>query len=233
MKERAFDALAPDYADALADPWRDRFAADGAFFIHQKCRVLMREALRRGGLPAHPLVLDVGCGQAPAVAFLAETWRTVGADVSPEMLKGAPAGCRLVVQEPCSLPFGDSTFDIAFAFCVYHHIERRDHVRHLREIARVLKPGGQVFVFEHNPWNPVTQLIFRRAPIDRGCHMIVPARLRRTFRDAGLAPDRTGYLLFFPERWIRVLDRLERRLSWLPFGGQYFVTARKPTIAAA
>jgi hypothetical protein len=36
------------------------------------------------------------------------------------------------------------------------------------EMARVLRPGGVVCIMEHNQWNPVTQLIVRRARMDDG-----------------------------------------------------------------
>lgn len=225
MKSNTFDAYASDYEGHLDDPWRRRFAAGSGFFIHQKCRAMLREI---GDVATRPLALDVGCGGAPAVEFLSSRWRTVGTDVSLKMLSGGPSGLKLAVQEPFALPFRDDTFDIVFAFCVYHHLHRADHVRHLRELTRVLRPGGRLFVFEHNPFNPITQIVFRRAPVDRGCRMIPPMQLRRTFAAASLSSLRTGYLLFVPEVWARGLERVEAALRWLPLGGQYFVSGIKP-----
>ena len=36
-----------------------------------------------------------------------------------------------------------------------------------REVTRLLRPGGRLYVFEHNPWNPVAQWVVRHTPIDR------------------------------------------------------------------
>ena len=119
-------------------------------------------------------------------------------------------------------------FDAAFAFCVYHHIDVWDRVRHLRELRRVVRPGGVVAVFEHNPFNPVTRVIFRRATVDRGCQMIYPSVLRRMFVDAGLVDVSVGYLLFMPERVAAVIGFVEDALRWLPLGGQYFLSATVP-----
>ena len=224
----AFDELAADYEAGIDDPWRGRFAATDEFFIHQKCRAMTREVGRRGpAMAPHPLALDVGCGKGPALAFFQHRWRMVGADVSQGMLRGAPTGLKLVVQEPFALPFADHTFDIVYAFCVYHHIERRDHERHFDELVRVVRPGGHVFVFEHNPFNPVTRIIFRRALVDRGCRMLAPAYVRRLFEGSGLRAVTTGYMLFLPETLARWFGRVEDALRWLPFGGQYFVAGTK------
>jgi len=227
MKTNAFDAHAVDYESSLDDPWRRRFADGSAFFIHQKCRAMLREVGDDGAVPHRRLALDVGCGLGPAVAFLSDRWTTIGTDVSHQMLRAAGGGLKVAVQEPFALPFRDHTFDVVFAFCVYHHVDRADHVRHLRELARVARPGGRVFVFEHNPFNPVTQVVFRRASVDRGCRMVAPASLRRTFADAGLSSVRTGYVLFFPQAWAAALERIEAWLQWLPLGGQYFVSGTK------
>jgi SAM-dependent methyltransferase len=235
-----FDALALDYESALADPWRERFADSSDFFIHQKCRAMLRDLdrhpvpnnirndVRNGAVvPRAPLALDVGCGRGPAVAFLRDRWRVIGTDVSADMIKQAPARLPLAVQEPFALPFPGDTFDVVFAFCVYHHLARSDHARHLRELVRVARPGGRVFVFEHNPFNPVTRVVFHRAPIDRGCRMIAPADLRTTFRSEGLTSLRTGYVLFVPQAWSRRTGALEDVLRWLPVGGQYYIVGRK------
>jgi SAM-dependent methyltransferase len=228
MTMESFDQFARDYDHLLDDPLRQRFAGDGDFFIHQKCRVLMRQLRRRTAGARTLRLLDAGCGQGTAIAFLRKVARVFGTDVSLPMVREAVHHGPVAVQEPYALPFSDGVFDAAYAFCVYHHIEDREHLRHLRELTRIVAPGGHVFVFEHNPFNPVTKRIFDRAPIDRGCHMIKPARLRALFRDAGLKEVEQGYLLFLPQMLWKRLGFVEPALAWLPLGGQYFVSGRKP-----
>jgi SAM-dependent methyltransferase len=224
-----FDALAADYDAALDDPWRSRFADNADFFIDQKCRAMMREVERRNGRDAAPArVLDVGCGRGPAVRFLREHWSTFGADVSMKMLREASSALPLVAQEPSRLPFADDVFDVVFAICVYHHLERHELVAHMREMVRVARPGGLVFVFEHNPYNPVTQMVFRRAPIDQGHVMLPPREVRAVFRAGGLTDLTTRYVLFFPQGLARRAARIEEALGLVPLGGQYFVAGRKP-----
>jgi SAM-dependent methyltransferase len=226
----SFDRYARDYDNLLDDPLRRRFAGDGEFFIHQKCRVLMRR-LGSGGRQKLRL-LDAGCGQGTAMAFLRPHAAVVGTDISLAMISEAVSRGPVAVQEPFDLPFRDGTFDAAYAFCVYHHIDDQHHVRHLRELARVVKPGGRVLVFEHNPYNPVTKRIFERAPVDKGCHMIAPPRLRGLFQEAGLDTIEQEYLLFLPEVLWNWFGALERGLSWLPLGGQYMVSGRKREVPA-
>jgi SAM-dependent methyltransferase len=227
----SFDDLADRYDELLRDPLRDRFADGSEFFIRQKCRIVERRLARRAG--GRPLrVLDVGCGQGTALACFGRQVRVFGADVSQPMLRAAVTRGPVTVQEPLRLPFADGTFDAAYAFCIYHHIREADRVTHLRELRRVVADGGEVMVFEHNPYNPVTARIFARAPIDRGCRMIAPAALRQTFRAAGFDTISQGYLLFVPQRLYSALGFLEPALSWLPLGGQYFVAGTRRAAGA-
>jgi SAM-dependent methyltransferase len=222
----SFDEFAGQYDDLLRDPLRDRFAGGSDFFIKQKCRIVARRLPKAAGRPLR--VLDAGCGQGTAFQFFDPAVHVFGSDISIPMLRDAARRGPVTVQEPYSLPFADNTFDAVYAFCIYHHIPDAYHETHLRELKRVVKPGGQVMVFEHNPYNPVTARIFARAPIDRGCHMIKPAALRRTFMNAGFTgPVDQGYLLFVPESLHTMFGGIEPALSWLPLGGQYFVAGRK------
>jgi len=223
----SFDRFADDYERLLDDPLRRSFAGDSTFFIAQKCRVLRRH-LDWPLQPSERLrVLDAGCGPGTALALLRGSCNMVGSDVSLGMLGQAVRHGPVVAQEPFDLPFRPDVFDAAFAFCVYHHIEASERLRHLREMVRVLRPGGLLFVFEHNPLNPVTRIVFQRAEVDRGCHMIPRRHTSRLFQEAGLRDVRHGYLLFVPHMLERVLGAMERHLEWLPLGGQYYVCGRK------
>ena len=223
----SFDRFADGYEQLLDDPMRRRFADDSGFFILQKCRTLQRHLQRDLPSGKRLRILDAGCGPGTAMTFLRESCHVVGSDVSTAMLEHAVREGPVVAQEPFDLPFKTGAFDAAFAFCVYHHVPAEERVRHLREVSRVLRPGGRLYVFEHNPLNPVTRLVFNRAPVDQGCHMIPRRQLSRMFREAGLDDLRHGYLLFVPQSLGRIFGPLEPHLEWLPFGGQYFVSGRR------
>jgi len=226
MTPDPFQDFAGSYDELLHDPLRDRFADGSEFFIRQKCRNVERR-LARLARGRRLRVLDAGCGLGTALTCFGSDVRVFGSDTSQPMLRAAVKRGPVTVQEPLRLPFADDTFDAVYAFCIYHHIADADHVPHLRELRRVVAPGGEVMVFEHNPYNPITARIFARAPIDRGCHMIAPGTLRATFGAAGFDAVSHGYLLFVPERLEPLLGFLERALAWLPLGGQYFVAGRK------
>ncbi len=89
--------------------------------------------------PVRGKVLDVGCG-AGSVAKAVKRERpdldVVGCDVSRSAL--AVADFRAAEAE--KLPFADGEFDFVWIFDVLEHVEKPEQV--LREIARVLRPGG-------------------------------------------------------------------------------------------
>jgi ubiquinone/menaquinone biosynthesis C-methylase UbiE len=106
--------------------------------------------------------LDVCCGTGAAMAMLRPhcSERVVGIDFSQGMLEvgrqriaEAPGSARLefVCGDVLAMPFA-SAFDIAVSFGAFGHILRKDEPVLVREIARVLKPGGRfVFVTTHLP----------------------------------------------------------------------------------
>jgi ubiquinone/menaquinone biosynthesis C-methylase UbiE len=85
-------------------------------------------------------VLDVGCGHG---RFLPP--RGIGVDLDHERLLAARARSATLVQADAhALPFSDGTFDTVFANRMLNAAGRVDGV--LREIVRVLRPGGTVVV---------------------------------------------------------------------------------------
>ncbi|HEU0305158.1 MAG TPA: class I SAM-dependent methyltransferase, partial [Gaiellaceae bacterium] len=66
-----------------------------------------------------------------------ETWRELAGDVP---------GLTLEVADGRALPFGDASFDHACSISVLEHIEEPGDSEALRELARVVRPGGRVLV---------------------------------------------------------------------------------------
>ena len=71
-----------------------------------------------------------------------------------------------------------------------------EHVALLAEIRRVLKPQGLLFVFEHNPLNPLTRHAVDTCPFDENAVLIRAPKMRRRVLDAAFAEARINYRIF-------------------------------------
>jgi ubiquinone/menaquinone biosynthesis C-methylase UbiE len=103
-------------------------------------------------LPPSPRarVLDLNCGTGVLLQDLTKRYRhPVGIDLSPHMLAAA-AGRRpdLVRGDGEMLPFGSASLDAVVCRGALHHLP--DVARGIREVARVLRPGGRVVMAEPN-----------------------------------------------------------------------------------
>jgi Methylase involved in ubiquinone/menaquinone biosynthesis len=97
-------------------------------------------------------VLELGCGNGKTFAALKERSCTVtGIDISVS----AAALCRhqvpetknseVAVADACRLPFAAGAFDAVVAFHILGHLPEHDRARAMGEIARVLRPGGDLY----------------------------------------------------------------------------------------
>src|SRR5690242_1717369 len=97
--------------------------------------------------PARATLLDIGCGTGGNSLAMAPFGRVVGLDVSPEAFRQQPPrpyGGRVVAGAE-RLPFADGAFDVVCALDVIEHLD--DDVGCVREIRRVLRPGGHAVFF--------------------------------------------------------------------------------------
>jgi ubiquinone/menaquinone biosynthesis C-methylase UbiE len=127
------------------------------------------------------------------------------------------------------LPFGDARFDLITAVCVYHHVAMPDRRLLTREVVRVLRPGGVFAMIEHNPFNPVTQFIVKRTPVDQNAQLLKPSQARSLLRGAELGDLKSQFFLYFPESVYARLRGVEKVLSSIPLGGQYAVFGARPS----
>jgi SAM-dependent methyltransferase len=225
-----FDQYAPSYADLLDDPVRNRFARDPLHF-HRRKWILIESLLRDAGANLHSLRwLDVGCGRGELLELAGlEFKQAMGCDPSSNMLSSNTSFEMHKQQSLVELPFEDNSVDFVTAVCVYHHVHGEARTLLTNDIRRVLVPGGLCCIIEHNPWNPVTQAIVKRCPVDVDAELLTLQTAAKLFEASGFESIETEYFLYFPELLFNSrAGALERSLYKLPFGGQYALLTRNP-----
>jgi SAM-dependent methyltransferase len=183
--------------------------ADHWWFVGR--RRLFSDIVEGLSLPPDPAILDVGTGTGANLRLLRDLGfkRVTGVDFSPEAIRFcAEKGLGEVRSgDVCALPCTDRQFDLVFATDIIEHVD--DDIAALREIRRVLKPGGCVLLTV-----PAFPMLWGLQ--DEVSHHKRRYRLRELLgrlRRAGLSPQRYfyfNYLLFLPILAARRLMRLLR-----------------------
>lgn len=220
MPAAKFDAYARSYEELH----NENLTASGEsleYFAEYKLA-----CLKRAGAPLGAPLLDYGCGIGNVTSVLGRAFTDVhGYDPSSESLR--------VVQErmPGSTFYSDSErmpdahFETAVLSGVLHHVPRAERIPTMQTVRKKLRPSGRVFVFEHNPLNPVTLRAVATCPFDDDADLLFPWQAKRLLRDAGFSDVRVQFIVFFP-RPLAFLRRLEPKLGWLPGGAQMLVSGR-------
>jgi len=107
-------------------------------------------------------LLNIGCAHGPDFLPFKQGFDLYGVDFSTEMLKFARKysqkfgfAVNLSLADACHLPYPDETFDWAISVATYHHLTgRQEQQAALKELKRVLKPGGEAFITVWNRWQP-------------------------------------------------------------------------------
>ena len=224
--KREFD----QYADSYTDLIRSAIRASGeepSFFSAMKARY-MAAWLDAHASNSPPNVLDFGCGIGNSIPHLREAFPAAklhGVDPSGESIRIASEThpyAAFSINTDETIPFAEHSFDLIQVACVFHHSPPPNRLDWMREIRRVLKPGGDVFVFEHNVLNPLTVKSVRSSPVDEDAILLPRRELLDLLRNAAFKQISSQYIVFFPKMLAR-LRPLEPFLGWLPFGAQYVV----------
>jgi SAM-dependent methyltransferase len=125
---------------------------------------------------ASDVVADLGCGSGRALVWNRD-WgaQTIGVDITPFFAEEARRDVDLLLADLRRLPFADGTFSKAYSLDVLEHLSPESLRGMLKEAARILRPGGRLFVYTH---------VRKNAPIARGLRWI--NGLARQLERAGL-----------------------------------------------
>jgi len=218
-----FDAYGKGYQDVVQSSI-DFSGLSYDFVTAAKADIIGEVLATRFGPQAKPSALDVGCGVGVLHGYVRNHFSRFSAvDVSVNCIEQAAranSGVEYRTYAGTELPFACGEFDFAFAICVLHHVPPADWLDFMREMARVIRPGGAMCIIEHNPLNLLTQLSVRRCEFDRDAVLLPAWRTARLMRQAGLREIDSRYFLLLPSAASPV-RRIERGLARLPLGAQY------------
>lgn len=220
--QQHFNELAAEYGEQIPAAVRDRV-------VGRKLDA-MQTWMDAAGIPSGARGLDVGCGPGWYAAEMARAGYAMDAcDRSTGQLREAK---RLITAESVAvdlaaadgraLPYPDAFFDFAYAVNVLHHVtEPGGRERALREIVRVLKPGGSFFLHEINTDNPVFAFYMGYMfpllrDIDDGTELWIKPRGLPEVEGARWDRERSYFTFlpdFIPPPLLRLLAPLEKGLE--------------------
>lgn len=179
-------------------------------------------------------ILNFGCGIGKSEKFIIKYFsksNIVSVDVSEKSIETAKEDNKQFKNiefisfdkiEDLKL---NKKFDIIFVANVFHHIPEELHVLILKHLRTYLSTDGYLYVFEHNPLNPLTRKVFETCEFDVGCKMIKSSLFVSMCKEAGYNTINRNFVLFFPSS-LSIFVGLEKFLKWLPAGAQYYIKAK-------
>lgn len=216
-----FNQLSKNYVEDLDHSLR-LTGGDSQYFYNMKMRLIKKNLTK-----APQTILDFGCASGQFTMMLHQEFKdsiVIGYDPARDCIDEA----RSRFKQGPGLTFTDQLLaiqakpDLVVATGVFHHIPPAERQKVSDQIFQITTPGSRFFIFEHNPWNPITRLIVKNAPVDQGAILVRPKQGLDLIKSSGFNSCRIQYIGFVPPVLKRLLP-LESFLSWLPIGAQFML----------
>lgn len=193
------------YSKELAEcyDYRHFGGASGQFILQKDTRALMSL------LPAAPAtVLDIPCGTGVYTDILQNLgYDVVGADASWHMLQMAdmlrPDAAKLQ-GDVTRLPLKEDVVDAVISLRLFSHFLPADIVRSLKELRRIVRPGGMI-IFDSFRWTPRRWPLLRNYVAQGYIHEYSPEQTETLISAAGLRVADTQCSYLFSPIWQRKL----------------------------
>ncbi|MBI1790345.1 MAG: flippase-like domain-containing protein, partial [Acidobacteria bacterium] len=226
-----FDEIAAHYAEQFSGHVWDHL-------LDRKIGLLVQ------ALPASAstgIGLDLGCGLGlHCVAMANRRYRVLGLDISLNLARRAREnGATVTAGDALAIPLRESSVDFVYSIGALHHLPgKAAQQAALREVTRILRPGGRLIVHETNPRNPVFRFYMGYLfpilkSIDDGTESWIEPEHWPALE--GLRLTGIHYFTFLPDFIpqslmppFRALERLAERSFLHRYSVHYMATMEKP-----
>jgi SAM-dependent methyltransferase len=225
-----FDSFAASYGGLIENAIK--FSGEKPDFFAEYKIAELRKLCKKSGI-APRKILDFGSGTGSSIPWFRKYFPEASLICSDVSKQSLDLSLRIyqgreeyLLIDRMGIPLLEQSVDIVFTACVFHHITNSERSFWFNELYRVLRQGGMLVIFEHNPVNPITLRIVRDCPLDINAELIKAADLKNGISDTGFKDIKVNYKLFFP-KWLSVFRTLESWLVRVPLGAQYVLTGFK------
>jgi ubiquinone/menaquinone biosynthesis C-methylase UbiE len=191
-----------------ADEYRRMAAVEQSHWWYRATRSLLRQfivtELQEVGRSRPRRFLDAGCGTGATGAWLSDLGSVIALDSEPEALRlygEVHPDAQLIHGDIAAMDLPDDCVDVALCVTVLYHAEVIDPAKAVREMARVVQPGGLVCLMEPG----VRSLRRSHDRITHGARRFGRHDLEDLARQANLEIVRStgAYLFLIPPAWIK------------------------------